>query len=191
MKILYVNGHPYAQSYHAAIRDSYVAAAKAAGHDVEVLNLGELSFDPVLRFGYGKRMPEDAVIDESQRLVKWADHIVFAFPIWWGTPTSLLTGWIERVFTPGFSYHMTSLLKVERFLVGRTADIIITSRAPRFAWLLAGNSGAGPFTHNLFLLTGIKKRKIIALDFMTLKPDTQARREKFLARVAKLARSLK
>ena len=187
MNILYINGHPYAKSFHAAIRDQYVAAARANGHTVDVLNLGERAFDPVLRFGYSERMPQDAVVEEAQRLVKKADHLVFTYPLWWGMPTSLLMGWIARVFTPGFSYHMTSMSKSERFLIGKTADIIITSRAPRFAWLFVGNSGAAPLTRNLFYLTGIKKRKILVLDFMSLKPDTLARRKKFLKKVARLA----
>lgn len=187
MKILYINGHPYTKSFHAAIRDEYVAAAKANGHTVEILNLGERTFDPVLRFGYSERMAQDDVIDESQRLVKEADHLVFAYPLWWGTPTSLLMGWIARVFTPGFSYHIISLTRTERFLAGKTADIIITSRAPRFAWPFVGNGGAAPLTKNLFYLTGIKKRKIIVLDFMSLKQDTLARREKFLKKVSRIA----
>ena len=190
MNILYVNGHPYAKSFHAAIRDAYVDAARANGHDVHILNLGDLHFDPVLRYGYHEHMAEDAEVNESQRLVKWADHIVFAYPIWWGTPPSLLTGWIERVFTPSFSYHMTSLLNVQRLLVGRTADIIITSRAPRFAWPFVGNSGAAPLTRNLFFLTGIKKRKVAVLDFMSLKPDTEKRRQKFLQKISRLPHGL-
>lgn len=189
MHILYVNGHPYAKSFHAAVQDSYVTAAKAKGHEVEVLSLGELSFDPVLRYGYHERMPEDPVITESQRLVKWADHIVFASPMWWGAPTSLLMGWISRVFTPGFSYRL-NIVRPGRFLKGKTADIIITSRAPRFGWFLAGNSGIGPLTRNLFYLTGIKKRKVAVLGLMTFSIDTQQRRTKFLARVAKLPKSL-
>ena len=191
MNVLYINGHPYARSFHAAIRDSFVAAIKAQGrHDIEVLNLGQLKFDPVLRYGYSERMPEDAVINESQRLIKWADHIVFAYPLWWGVPPSLLTGWIDRVFVPGFAYHVISLTQSKHFLKGKTADIIITSRAPRILWPFVGNSGAKPLTNNLFYLTGIRRRKLLVLDFMSLKQDTAVRREAFLKQVAKSARGL-
>lgn len=187
MNILYVHSHPYAKSFHAAIRDSYVAAAKKAGHTVEVINLGELSFDPVLRFGYSEYMSPDDAIDRSQQLVKWADHIVFAYPLWWGGPPSLLTGWIARVFTPGFSYHTHGLLTSERLLTGTSADIIITSRTPRFLWPFTGNIGAALLTHNLFVLTGIKKRHIAVLDNMSLRADTPQRREKFLQKVFRMA----
>ena len=186
MNILYVHSHPYAKSFHAAIRDSYVAAAKKADHAVEVINLGESSFDPVLRFGYSEFMPQDDVIDLSQKLVKWADRIVFAYPLWWGGPPSLLTGWIARVFTPGFSYRTHGLLKSERLLTGKSADIIVTSRTPRFLWSFTGNIGVTLLTQNLFVLTGIKKRRIAVLDNMSLKADTPARREKFLRRVSRM-----
>jgi putative NADPH-quinone reductase len=49
-----------------------------------VLELGKANFDPILRYGYAKRMPKDTFIERSQELIMWADHIVFAFPIWWG-----------------------------------------------------------------------------------------------------------
>ena len=190
MNVLYVRGHPYAKSFHAAIQDAYIGAAKAKGHDIEVLNLGELGFDPVLRYGYHERMPEDADIVESQRLVKWADHIVFAYPLWWGVPPSLFMGWVSRVFTPGFSYRLGDLVNPGRFLAGKTADIIVTSRAPRFGWPFVGNDGVGLLTRNLFYLTGIKRRKVAVLDLMSLKPDTEKRRQKFLAKITKLAGSL-
>ena len=187
MNVLYVNSHPYSKSFHAAIRDSYIESARAHGHTVEVLNLGELSFDPVLRYGYSEFMSQDDEIDRSQELVKWADYIVFAYPLWWGVPPSLMMGWMTRVFSPGFAYHTPSLLKRERFLLGKTADIIITSRAPRILWSVVGNAGATPLTRNLFPLTGIKRRRTIVLDFMNLKTDTEARRKKFLKKVASRA----
>ncbi len=189
MNILYVNGHPYARSFHAAIRDSYVGGISSE-HSVEVLNLGELQFDPVLRCGYSEIMPDDPDILRSQQLVVWADHIVFAYPLWWGTAPSLMTGWIARVFTPGFAYNAKSLGHIERHLQGKTGDVIITSRMPRFAWWLTGNSGAKPFTNNLFLLTGIKKRRVLTLGYMSLKQDTEERRERFLRNVAQYSAKL-
>lgn len=101
MNILYVNGQPYNKSFHAAIQAAYVDGIDATKHNVEVLALGELDFDPVLRYGYSKPMPEDPVITRSLELVRWADHIVFVYPMWWGMMPSLMSGWIARVFLPG------------------------------------------------------------------------------------------
>lgn len=131
MNILYINGHPYAKSFHKAIQQSYVDGVDSEKHTIKVLNLGEMKFDPVLRFGYSEFMPEDAEIKESQDLILWADHFVFAYPVWWGMMPSLMSGWIARVFVPRHSYRMLGLVKYDRMLKGKTADIIMTSRAPR------------------------------------------------------------
>ena len=48
-RVLVVLGHPSNQSFSAAVSRAYVTAARTAGHDVQVLELGELDFDPVLR----------------------------------------------------------------------------------------------------------------------------------------------
>ncbi len=190
MNILYINGHPDAKSFNAAIQRAYVSGIDTDKHEVQVLALGELAFDPVLRFGYREFMPEDADITRSQELVTWADHIVFAYPLWWGAAPSLLTGWIARVFTPGFTYNSKGVRRVTQHLKGKTADIIITSRAPRLMWGIAGNSGAKPLTRNLFTLTGIKKRKLFVLDQMSLKKDTITRRERFLDGIKRASASL-
>ena len=73
-------------------------------HEVEVINLNEENFDPVLRYGYRKRMEEDSFILRSQELIQWADHFIFVYPIWWSSMPSLMKGWIDRVFTPGIAY---------------------------------------------------------------------------------------
>lgn len=189
MNILYVNGHPYDKSFNAAIMKSYTDAINTQKHTVKTLELGKLSFDPVLRYGYSEFMDEDKDIKKSQELILWADHIVFSYPIWWGMMPSLLSGWIARTFVPRQSYHFTGIVSVEKLLKGKTSDIIVTARAPIIAWPYLNNA-TNPLTRNLFFLTGIKKRKILRHDWMTLKPDTQARREKFLAKVARVAASL-
>ena len=190
MNVLYVNGHPYKKSFHAAIADNYIAGLNKTKHTVKRLDLGKLNFDPVLRFGYREFMPEDKDIKRSQNLIKWADHIVFAYPMWWGMMPSLMSGWIARVFVPGHSYRIINAIRSEHLLAGRTADIIITARAPRFAWIYGMNSAQKPLTRNLFFYTGIKKRKMLVLDHMTLKKDTDPRRKKFLVKVKQLASTL-
>lgn len=183
MNILYVNGNPKQKCFHNEIQHSYVSGVDADKHTVRALKLSECSFDPVLRHGYDEYMTEDSEIKASQELVRWADHIVFAYPMWWGGMPSLLSGWIARVFTPGEAFRYKGIIKTEKILKGKTADIIVTSRAPRIAWLIGANDSGHPLTRNLFVLTGIKKRKMLVLDQMSLPRDTKQRREAFLGRV--------
>lgn len=187
MNILYINGHPNPESFHAAIEKSYTEAVQSK-HELKVLSLGKESFDPVLRYGYSKRMEEDPFITQSQELVKWADHIVFAFPVWWGDAPSLLRGWIERVFTPGFSYRFEGV-KITQKLKGRTSDIIVTTRSILPVHWIVGNFAIMILTHNLFTLTGIRKKKVLRLGGIGLLPftDTEKRRVAFLEKVRRRA----
>lgn len=187
MNILYINGHPNPESFHAAIEKTYTEAVQAK-HNLKVLSLGKETFDPVLRFGYSKHMEEDPFISKSQELVLWADHIVFAFPVWWGDAPSLFRGWIERVFTPGFSYKFEGL-KISQKLKGRTSDIIVTTRGILPVHWIVGNFAVIILTHNLFGLTGIRKKKVIRLGGIGLLPifDNEKRRVRFLAKVQRRA----
>lgn len=188
--ILYINGHPDPESYHAAIRDAYVAGAESAGHEVHVLNLGEEQFDPVLRYGYRKRMEPDPFIERSQQEIFWADHLVFAYPIWWGQMPSVLSGWEARVFTPGVAFKYTSAFTTDKRMAPRTADAIVTTRSPRAIWGLAGIGGTKLVSHNLFALTGIKLSRKLVLDRVGLAKDDDTRRARFLERVRNRAASL-
>ncbi|XIF20250.1 MAG: Hypothetical protein AJITA_00984 [Acetilactobacillus jinshanensis] len=87
--------------------------------NVTLVDLSKDKFEPVLRYGYRKHMKNESYPNKMQKLVKWANHLIFFFPIWWRAEPSILKGWIERVLTPGFAYHLkgffpTKLLKGER-----------------------------------------------------------------------------
>lgn len=191
MNILYINGHPNPKSFHAAIQEAYLSGL-GDSHSVRVIELGKVTFDPILRYGYAKRMPHDAFIEQSQTDILWADHIVFAFPVWWGDAPALLKGWIDRVMTPGVAYSLQDA-KVGRLLKGKTADLLVTMRGVRpLAWLF-GNQAINLFTWNIFGLTGIKKRRTLVLDFVGLlaRVDTEKRRANYLRRVRKSAGTLR
>lgn len=185
--ILYVNGHPDSGSFHAAIRDAYASGVDTTKNTLHILNLGEEDFDPVLRYGYRKHMEEDPFIARSQQEVLWADHIVFAYPIWWGQMPSVMSGWQARVFTPAVAFSYTSKFSTDKRLAPRTADIIVTSRTPRYLWGIAGIGGTKLLTDNLFMLTGIRTKKKLVLSGMGMHNDDEKRRAEFLDKVKRRA----
>ena len=140
MKILVINGHPDSKSFSAAIFEKFVENLDKNKHEIETLELGKMNFDPVLRYGYREFMAKDEEIEKSQKLIRWADHLVFIYPIWWSGMPSLLKGWIERVFTPGIAYSSNTkgnfLLnfmtgnQFKKLLKGKTAEVIATSMGP-------------------------------------------------------------
>jgi len=184
-----VCGHPDSRSFSRALADAYVSGLPD-GVEVETLPLGDLTFDPVLRHGYREFMPADPVIERSQQLVKWADHLVFVFPCWFGNVPSLLKGWFERVMTPGFAfnYSNTSLidlgLRVQRHLAGRTATIISTYSGPPWYFRAMFTDPVRLVKKENLGFVGIKTTGVLRLGWIdSPRRDSLARREAFLAKV--------
>ncbi len=135
-QILVINGHPHADGEHLChtLADSYVQAARGAGHDVRQLAVAKIDF-PLLRD------PEDfehgtppAVIADVQGEVRWAEHLVLVFPLWLGTMPALLKGLLEQVFRPGFAMERRDTGWPRQLLKGKSARVIITMGMPAFVY---------------------------------------------------------
>jgi putative NADPH-quinone reductase len=97
-RILVILGHPSNASLCSALADTYTHAAKIAGHEVRVLRLGDLTFDPILHDGYQQIQPLEPDLLSAQSDILWATHLTFVFPIWWGGIPALLKG-LSTVFS--------------------------------------------------------------------------------------------
>lgn len=131
MRTLIILGHPDKSSFTARLADAYEAGAKEKGGDVMRINLIDLNFDPILRKGYSRPQTLEPDLIEAQRLLKWANHLVFVFPLWWAAPPALLKGFIERVFLPGFAFkRRENSSGWDKLLTGRSSRLFITSDSP-------------------------------------------------------------
>ena len=204
MNILVINGHPDKESYCQAIFQTIVENIDSKRHELEMINLNEEEFDPVLRYGYRQRMEDNPFILRSQELIQWADHFIFVYPIWWSSMPSLLKGWIDRVFTPGVAYssnhkgifivNFITGRQFKKLLKGKTADIITTSQGPSWWYKIFSGIISVPDSYGVAVLKnavlnhcGIKTRKVMNLGDMNREPNTLEVREKFLEKVAKHA----
>ena len=120
--------------------ERYGAAALAAGHEVRLSHLNEVSFDPDRgKAGYADAKPLEPVLEEALENLEWCSHFVLAFPLWWGGFPAKLKGWIDRVFENGRTFtteRTTSIGLPAPMLEGRSARVLITSDTPRiFLWL--------------------------------------------------------
>ncbi|WP_348945572.1 NAD(P)H-dependent oxidoreductase [Chitinibacter sp. FCG-7] len=130
-KVLVILGHGLNDSLCGALSAQYAESAAAAGHQVQVLKLGELEFDPILRQGFRQIQPLEADLQQAQAQIAWAEHIALIYPIWWGAAPALLKGFIDRVFLPGFAfkYDENSSFQV-KLLAGRSAHLMATMDTP-------------------------------------------------------------
>lgn len=128
-KTLIIYTHPNPKSFNFAILSAIQEELAGRGHEVRVRDLYSEPFKAVLdtadfvALAQGQ-VPED--IAREQELIKWAEALIFIYPVWWFERPALLKGWIDRVFTKGFAFNYSAegakgLLTHKKALVIQTA----------------------------------------------------------------------
>ena len=171
MKILVIQGSPDAASYSHELSLAYAEEARAAGNDVHMIDLA---------------MEDESAPERYQELIAWADHLVFSFPIWWSAEPAILKGFIDRTFTPRFAYRFADG-KSEAKLTGKTAALILTSRASALIYRLFG----GPVTrwkHMILGFVGIRLTDTFILGKIDHPQDNPTYRAEFVEKVRRYAR---
>lgn len=146
-KITILLGHPDNEDILSKVlADAYEAAAKAAGHEVQRFNLGEMQFDPILHKGYKVIQELEPDLKKLQEAIRWCDHFVLVYPTWWSSMPALLKGLFDRMWLPAFAFHMrkrrdgTQALGWRRLLRGKTSRVIVLSGTrPIFIYFLFGD----------------------------------------------------
>ena len=160
-RVLVILGHPSTDSFCSAVANTYVEAAIGVGHDVRLIQLGTLRFDPVLHEGYKQIQALEPDLLNAQADITWAEHVVWVFPIWWGGIPALMKGFIDRIFLPGFAFqYRQGKAFPEPLLKGRSAHLLITMDTPPwyFRWI--------------YRMPGVHQMRKTTLRFCGIKPLT-------------------
>lgn len=182
-KILIINGHPNPSSFNKALTDSYIIGAAASGAEIETIIIGELQFNPNLKFGYQKRTELEPDLLESWEKIKRADHLVWIHPVWFGGLPAITKGFIDRLFLPGmaFQYRKDSLWW-DKLLKGKTAHIITTLDQPSWYYkLFYGNPSVNQLKKTTLQFCGVKPVKVTYIGIIKTADDNQ--RAKWLKKV--------
>jgi NAD(P)H dehydrogenase (quinone) len=186
-QVLVIYAHPEPRSLNGSLKDVILRSLEELGHKIEVSDLYEMKWKAVVdaadfqnfdsnnrlqvtaasrrAFEAGEQTPDVAA--EQQKL-RWADAVVFQFPLWWSGPPAIFKGWIDRVFGNGFGYGIGSYegpRRARRYgdgtLVGKRALVSVTGGGHAAHYSQRGIKGGGvpdvlwPFMHGLLWYTGM------------------------------------
>lgn len=148
MNILIVYAHPEPKSFNGAMKDLAVSVLTKQGHQVQVSDLYEMKFKALAdqedfaeleypeflkeqneqNFASGKGKLAQDIVAEQEKLL-WADFLILQFPLWWFSLPAIMKGWVDRVFTTGFSYGGGKLYD-KGGLKGKKAMLTLTTGGP-------------------------------------------------------------
>ena len=195
MRVLLVYCHPCEESFNRAVRDTAMRALAESGHEVELLDLYAIGFEPAMspneRRCYHQPEANEVPISEHLALLKWAEALVFVYPTWWFGLPAMLKGWCDRVFVP----HATFVMPDEKHPLGplltniRRITVFTTCGATWWLSKYVGEPGRRTILRGLRWLCH-PKCKTSYLAHYKMDTSTPASRARFLNRVDKLARQI-
>ncbi|WOF16739.1 NAD(P)H-dependent oxidoreductase [Methanoplanus sp. FWC-SCC4] len=125
MNVLIIYAHPEPKSLNGTLKNKAVEVLSKEGHNVKVSDLYAMKFKAALDGDdFTDRVDKDKLvipkeqmhaydngtlrsdIEEETEKVKWADLLIFQFPLWWSSCPAIMKGWIERVFLQGFVVNL-------------------------------------------------------------------------------------
>ncbi len=128
MKVLVIFSHPDPKSFNASLKDNFVKGLEDGKNEVKLIDLYKEKFNPSMRKEeLHTKIVKDRTIRKYQKLILWADALVFIHPIWWYNTPAILKGFFDRTFTSGFAFKYEKgiprgLLKHKKALLIATYD---------------------------------------------------------------------
>lgn len=101
---------------HQAIVKTIQDVLHKRGKEYYLIDLYQDHFDPSFR------EKNKELIQCYQDLMKRATHIYFVSPVWWFRCTSMMEGFFDQVFSPGFAYNFKKITKTYGIPVPRLSD---------------------------------------------------------------------
>ncbi|WP_136482856.1 NAD(P)H-dependent oxidoreductase [Cognatitamlana onchidii] len=190
-RVALIIGHPDKESYNFAIAQAYKKAAEISGFEIQEIIIQDLHFNPNLQFGYRKRTELEPDLIKSQEILKWANHLVWIYPVWWGSVPAIMKGFLDRILLPGFAFSKKKdSLWWDKHFTNKTARLICTLDQPSWYYKWFYSSPSHKAMKKLTLnFIGVKKVRITTIGPIRLSKEKF--RTKWLKKVEELGRLAK
>lgn len=129
MRVLLLDGHPDDDRLLGDLLDIYQDGLPE-GVEVARIALRDLDFDLNLHRGYDVVQDLEPDLERAWQAIVRADHLVIAFPLWWGAEPALMKGFWDRVLLPTRAFETGEGLLPKGLLAGRSADLVVTMGGP-------------------------------------------------------------
>jgi putative NADPH-quinone reductase len=188
-RLLLIDGHPdpHQGRFIHALAQAYEEGARAGGHAVRRIKVGELQF-PLLVSGedFEHGEPPDAIL-AAQEEVRWAEHIVILYPLWLGSMPALLKGFFEQLLRPGFGFSAGATKGLPgKLLKGKSARVVITMGMPAaFYSVVYRAHSLRALKRNILAFCGIRP---VRTSLIGMVGGSAARRTRWIAEMEKLGR---
>lgn len=186
MNVLVVFAHPNPKSFNGAICQQVCSQLQEQGHQVDLLDLYQRSFDPCMsrseRDVYMDRDKNTQTVEPYVKQLLDAEALVMIYPTWWMGPPAILKGWFDRVWLPhvvtefgngGLSGKLTNIKKIM---------VITTQGTARWRMHLLMNPPKLMMQASLKFCTRCRNIQWLALYSMGKKSEKD--RSKFLNRIS-------
>ena len=162
-------------------------ANTGAGHDVQLISVARLNFDPILHEGYQGHQPPEPDLADAQDKIRWAQHLVFIYPMWAYMIPALLKGFFERTFTPAFAYAVKSSSPMKRGLLGgKSMRLIQTMGMPDLAYRLIYRAHGAKALKSMLTFCGISP---VRSTYFGMIEQGDPRRKTYLAKTQALGQA--
>ena len=187
MRILLVYCHPVPESFCAALRETAIRALRLGGHEVDLLDLYEENFDPVMHGDERRRYNEMSLTDhpfpDHAAKLQNTDGIIFIYPTWWYGLPAMLKGWLDRVWTPELTFSMPENGRIKPLMTHvKFLGVITTCGASRLWSNLVGHPGRRTILRGIRALCA-PRCKTLFLAHYSMDASTQTSRSTFLTKV--------
>jgi NAD(P)H dehydrogenase (quinone) len=183
MKTLIIYTHPTRESLNGAFLKAVQQGitSRASEHEVQVLDLYEEDFDPSLIYNQKIRrrdMHTNPDFEKYREQIRWADRLVFIYPIFWGRPPAMLLGFIDQVLATDFAYkYVPGKIYPKGLLAGKSAVCISTMKGPRgYIRFTLGNVHQVLMKKAVLRFVGIRHIKFFEFGSMESPKGNQARK---------------
>jgi len=156
MKKLLIVAHPSPSGHAVTLANVFEQESKNHGHEIDRIDL----YDPEFRQDYlvfpGDPDPKQSLMHEK---IRWADELVFFFPIWRFDCPAILKNRFDVNFSSWFAYKYKKWsLTPHKLLTWKTARIVATAWGPTWLYYTLGATLLINFAIGRLGYCGIKLR---------------------------------